>query len=360
MPKVLIIDDEQQIRRVIELQLTKKGHETTVCKNGQEAIEVLSKENFDLVLTDLQMPMVTGIELLEHIKANKINVQTIVMTAYGSIETAVKAIKLGASDYLTKPLQLAELLVKVENILSKKQLIEENKRLKKQLIGNFQLGNIIGKSPAMLKVIEQLKPLANDKNISVLLSGESGTGKELIANSIHFNSPRAKKPFIAINCGALPEHLLESELFGHEKGAFTDAKDTKKGLFEAAHEGTLFLDEISSMPLEMQVKLLRAIEENEIRRVGGTTNISLDIRFITASNQDLEKLVKEGKFRHDLYYRLAVAIVEIPSLRERNGDVYLLTQNFLSKFNQEKKKVGQNGFGSIVGIRKTYLGRKCS
>ncbi len=338
MAKILIVDDEQQIRRVIELQLTKDGHETTVCKNGQEAIEVLAKEKFDLILTDLQMPKVSGIELLEYIKENKIALHTIVMTAFGSIETAVRAIKLGASDYLTKPLQLAELSLKVENILSKKELIEENKRLKKQLTGKFQLGNIIGKSPAMSQTIEQIKPLANDRNISVLLHGESGTGKELIANAVHFNSPRAEEPFVAINCGALPEHLLESELFGHEKGAFTDAKDTKKGLFETANRGTLFLDEISSMPIEMQVKLLRAIEENEIRRVGGTKNISLDVRFIAASNQDLEKLVREGKFRQDLYYRLAVATVEIPPLQERNGDVRLLTQHFLNKFNQEKGK----------------------
>ena len=336
MAKILIIDDEKQIRRVIGLQLEKSGHEVRTCANGQEGIEAIEAGRFDLVISDLQMPKVTGIEFLEYIREAKISIPIIVMTAFGSVETAVEAMKLGAVDYISKPLQLAELVLKAERILSRRGLVEENKRLKKELAGKFRMGKIVGKSPAMQKIIEQLKPLANDRNISVLLIGESGTGKELTASAIHYNSPRTQESFVAVNCGALPENLLESELFGHEQGAFTDAKELKKGLFEVANRGTLFLDEIGSMPMTMQVKLLRAIEEGTIRRVGGTKNIAVDVRFIAASNQDLEELVKKGEFRHDLYYRLAVATVKLPPLRDRDGDIRLLAQLFLEKFNLEK------------------------
>jgi DNA-binding NtrC family response regulator len=338
MANILLLDDEEQIRRAIELHLKKNGHRVVSAENGQKGLEILAGQDFDLIITDLQMPEVSGTELLKTLDEKNLLVPTIVLTGYGSVESAVEAMKLGASDYITKPPQLDEITLRVEKIISRQKLVEENRRLKKELEDKFDFEGIIGKSHLMLEMFEKLKPLAEDRNISILLIGETGTGKELTAKAIHYNSPRKDKPFVAINCGALPEHLLESELFGHEKGAFTDAKQLKKGLFETAQGGTLFLDEISSMPLEMQVKLLRAIEENEIRRVGGTKNISLDIRFIAASNQDLEKLIKENKFRRDLFYRLAVATVTLPPLRLRNGDIRLLIRYFLEKFNREKEK----------------------
>ncbi len=338
MAKILLLDDEEQIRRAIELQLKKSGHEVFSCVDGQEGLDMLGGMDFDLIITDLQMPNITGIELLQRLNEKNKLIPTIVLTGFASVESAVEAMKLGAVDYITKPPQLDEITLKVENLLSRQELVEENKRLKRELEDKFQFEGIIGKSPAMLEMFDKLKPLSDDANISILLIGESGTGKELTAKAIHYNSPRKDKPFVAINCGALPEHLLESELFGHEKGAFTDAKELKKGLFETANNGTLFLDEIGSMPIEMQVKLLRAIEEKEIRRVGGTKTIPLNVRFIAASNQNLEKLIDENKFRQDLYYRLAVAMINLPPLRKRNGDVRLLTQYFLEKLNREKEK----------------------
>jgi len=344
MAKILIIDDEKAVRRVLEIHLKREGHEIVTGRNGKEGLDILSHDNFDLVITDLQMPKLTGIEFLEELKKKNISVPIIVLTVVDNVEKAVEAIRLGASDYLLKPPQLEEISHRVDTILSQQSLIEENKRLKKALVGNFKLGNIIGKSVVMERVFEKLKPLSADGDISILLFGESGTGKELVANAIHYNSPRAEKPFVAINCAALPEHLLESELFGHEKGAFTGAENLKKGLFEVANGGTIFLDEISSMPLGVQAKLLRAIEERSIRRVGGTNTIDLNIRFVAAANQDLEILVKKTKFRQDLYYRLAVAAVELPPLRDRNGDIRLLAQFFLEKFCKEKgKKIDING-----------------
>lgn len=338
MAKILLLDDEHQIRRAVELHLEKNGHEVSACEDGRDGLDCLEQEDFDLVITDLKMPRVSGIELLRSMRENNVQIPVIVLTAFASVESSVEAMKLGAADYIPKPPQLDEITLKVNKILSRQKLVEENLRLKKALEDKFQFGEIVGKSSAMQKMFERLKPLANDGNISILLTGESGTGKELIAKAIHYNGPRSGKSFVAVNCGALPEHLLESELFGHEKGAFTDAKNLKKGLFEIADGGTLFLDEISSMPLAMQVKLLRAIEEREIRRVGGTKDIPLDIRFVAASNQNLEKLVAEENFRQDLYYRLAVATVRIPPLRERGGDIRLLARHFLDRFNGEKNK----------------------
>lgn len=338
MAKILLLDDERAIRKAVELHLKKSGFAVVSGENGNEGLNNLENEKFDLIITDLQMPEISGIELLKALNEKKSQIPVIVLTGFGTVESAVEAMKLGASDYITKPPQLDEITLKVEKILSRQKLVEENKRLKKELEDKFQFKEIIGKSSVMLEMFERLRPLSNDANISILLLGESGTGKELTAKAIHYNSPRKDKPFVAINCGALPEHLLESELFGHEKGAFTDAKELKKGLFETANGGTLLLDEIGSMPKEMQVKLLRAIEEREIRRVGGTKIIPLDVRFIAASNQDLEKLVENGDFRQDLYFRLAVATIKLPPLRERAGDVSLLAKHFLEKFNREKDK----------------------
>jgi len=337
MAKILLLDDDKLIRQAVELHLQNERHEVFTGSDGREGLEFLSRESFDLIITDLKMPHVSGFELLEAIRG-KDPPPVIVLTGFASVESAVRAMKLGAADYIPKPPQLDEITLKVGNLLARQELVAENRRLKAELRGRFEFEGMVGRSPQMKNMLERVRAIAADGNISVLLSGESGTGKELIARAIHYNGPRAGLPFVAVDCGALPEDLLESELFGHEKGAFTDARNLKKGLFETADGGTLFLDEISSMPVRMQAKLLRALESREIRRVGGTVTIPLDIRFIAASNRDLEKLCEAGAFREDLYYRLAVAVVRLPPLRERTGDVPLLAGHFLEKFNREKNR----------------------
>ncbi len=338
MATILLLDDEPHTRRVIELHLGKQGHAVTSGSDGQEGLAALSRETFDLIITDLRMPKLGGMELLKEIAARGLDTPVIVLTAFTSIESAVEAMKLGAADYIGKPPQLDEITIKVTNLLAQQALAEENRRLKRELEGRFQLGGIIGGSQAMRDVIEQVKMLAGDADIHILITGESGTGKELIARTIHRNSPRARGPFVAINCGALPETLLESELFGHEKGAFTGATAEKRGLFEVAHRGTLFLDEVSAMPPAMQVKLLRALEEKEIRRLGGTRNIKVDIRIVAASNQDLEQMIEEKTFRQDLFYRLGHANVFLPPLRARKEDIPQLAAHFLERYNHEKGK----------------------
>lgn len=338
MAKILLLDDEEQIRRVIALHLGKRGHQVITGKDGSEGLDLLARERFDLILTDLRMPKVPGMELLKSIREQSLSIPVIVLTAYATIESAVEAMKLGAADYIGKPPQLDEITIKVKNVLAQQDLIRENQRLKEELKGRFQLEGVIGHSQAINEVVEKARLLARDPDIDILLTGESGTGKELIARAIHYHSSRAKSPFVAINCGALPENLLESELFGHEKGAFTGAVAEKKGLFEVAHRGTLLLDEIDALPLPMQVKLLRALDEHEIRRVGAVRNIPVDLRIVSASNGDLERLVEEKRFRQDLYYRLAVANIVLPPLRERSSDVPLLIDHFLAKFNRAKNK----------------------
>lgn len=338
MAKILVLDDEKNTRRVIELHLRKQGHEVSSGKDGREGLQLLARQPFDLILTDLRMPNISGFELLESIRTQGLSVPVIVLTAYATIESAVDAMKLGAADYIGKPPQLDEITIKVNNVLAQQDLRTENVRLKEELKGRFQLEGIIGQSEAIKQAIEKARLLARDPDIAVLLAGESGTGKELMARAIHYQSARAKDPFVAINCGALPENLLESELFGHEKGAFTGAATEKKGLFEVAHRGTLLLDEIDALPLPMQVKLLRALDEHEIRRVGAVRNIPVDLRIISASNQDLEQLVEEKIFRRDLYYRLAVATIVMPPLRERRADIALLIDHFLTKFNRAKNR----------------------
>jgi two-component system, NtrC family, response regulator PilR len=338
MAKILLLDDEQHTRRVIELHLGKHGHQVRAGKDGREGLDLLAREPFDLIITDLRMPRISGMELLKEIREQGLQIPVIVLTAFTSIESAVEAMKLGAADYIGKPPQLDEIIIKVDNLLARQSLLQENLRLKEELENRFGFEGVIGSSQAIRQLLEKVRVLARDPDISILITGESGTGKELAARTIHYNSPRKRGPFVAINCGALPEQLLESELFGHEKGAFTGAVAEKKGLFEIAHRGTLFLDEISAMPAAMQVKLLRAIEEHEIRRVGGIKDISIDIRILSASNQDLEQLVEEKIFRQDLFYRLSVAAIELPPLRERRGDLLLLANHFLEKFNREKGK----------------------
>lgn len=338
MARILLLDDDPLIRRAIELHLRKQGHDVVSGKDGSEGLDLITRERFDLVVTDLKMPGATGLELLDAIRDRQITTPVIVLTAFGSIETAVAAMKRGASDFISKPPQLDEITIKVNNLLARQELVEENRRLKRELEGRFGFQSVVGNSPALCAVLEKVELLARDPDISILLAGESGTGKELVARAIHYNSPRASARFVAINCGALPEDLIESELFGHVKGAFTGAVSQKKGLFEVAHRGTLFLDEISAMPVKTQVKLLRALEEREIRQLGGTTQIPVDLRIISASNQNLDEMVEERSFREDLYYRLAGAHVSLPSLRERTGDMPLLVNHFLQRFNREKNK----------------------
>jgi len=336
MAAILLLDDDENVRRGIERHLRKLGHEVAASADGREGIHLLARQRFDLVLTDLRMPRLSGMELLQAMREQQIATPVIVLTGYASIEAAVEAMKLGACDFICKPLQLDEITLRVEKLLEQQALVAENRRLKDVLQDRYGFAAIVGGSAPLRRMLDQVRPLARDADISILLTGESGTGKELVARAIHYNSPRAAGPFVAINCGALPEDLIESELFGHQKGAFTGAVAEKSGLFEAAQRGTLFLDEISAMAAATQVKLLRAIEEREIRRVGSTASVAVDLRIISASNRDLEELVGREAFRGDLYFRLAVATVELPPLRVRAGDVPLLAGHFLEKFNRQK------------------------
>ncbi|HUF05568.1 MAG TPA: sigma-54 dependent transcriptional regulator [Aridibacter sp.] len=336
MAKILLADDEQQIRRMMTYHLEKEGHQVTACADATEALEKFRSGNFDLVITDLRMPRMSGTDLLREIRQHDPELPVIVLTAYASVESAVEAMKLGAGDYIFKPPRIDEITIKLNALFERTSLRKENRRLKDELERNYGFDSIIGESRAIKELIEGLRPLARDPDISVLITGESGTGKELVARALHYSGPRSGGRFAAVNCAAIPDALFESELFGHEKGSFTDARDLKKGMFETADGGTLFLDEISSIPLPLQAKLLRALEEKEIRRVGGTEQVPVDIRIIAATNADLEALSAEGGFRQDLFYRLAVARVALPPLRERQGDVRRLARHFLEKFNEQK------------------------
>ncbi len=338
MATILLLDDDPTIRRAIERHLRSQGHQVVASADGREGLDLLESRRFDLVLTDLRMPRLSGMELLQAMHERGMATPVIVLTGYASIEAAVEAMKLGASDFISKPLQLEEITLRVANLLEKQALVSENQRLKDALEDRYGFSAIVGASEPVRRMLDQVQLLSRDPDISIVLTGESGTGKELVARAIHYHSPRAGGPFVAINCGALPGDLIESELFGHQKGAFTGAVTEKSGLFESAHRGTLFLDEISAMPAATQVKLLRAIEEREIRRVGSTASIPVDIRIVCASNRNLEEMVQQGTFRQDLYYRVAVATLELPPLRERAGDTPVLVCHFLEKFNREKNR----------------------
>ncbi|HUF05563.1 MAG TPA: sigma-54 dependent transcriptional regulator [Aridibacter sp.] len=348
MAKILLIDDETDIRKPIELHLKREGFDVTACRNGKEGLDEFSSGEFDLVITDIKMPKLDGTGFLKEIRGLGSRVPVMMLTAFASVESAVEAMKLGADDYICKPPRLDEITIKARKLIESGSLARENQRLKGELDRRFGLEGIVGESDALREQLERLRPLARDRDISVLILGESGTGKELFARAIHQNGPRAGNPFVAVNCAALPENLIESELFGHEKGAFTGAASGKKGLFEAAEGGTLFLDEISSMPKETQAKLLRAIEAKEVRPVGGTDSKRVDIRLISAANRDLSEMVSGGSFRSDLYFRIAVATLEIPPLREREGDIRLLAQHFLEQFNAAKGRSAEFGPGVLT------------
>jgi two-component system NtrC family response regulator len=327
---ILIADDDESLRRVIEYNLSNKGYRVLLANNGNEALNIFKSEDVDIVITDIKMEKVDGLELLEEIKRLKSNALVIMITAHGSIETAVKAMKLGAYDYITKPFNRDELQIIIEKAQNLQSLMSENIRLRQELADRFSLGNIIGASSKMKRIYDMVARVAKSDS-TVLLQGESGTGKELIARAIHFNSSRAKKPFITVNCSAIPENLMESELFGHVKGAFTGAVKDKVGKFEAAEGGTIFLDEIGDIRKDLQVKLLRVLQEKSIDKVGSTQDINVDVRVIAATNILLETAIEEGKFREDLFYRISVIPILLPPLRERKDDIPLLVQHFMAK-----------------------------
>ena len=331
MEKILIVDDEQSMRDVLSIMLKRAGYGVTVAADGEEAIAQLGKDIFDLVITDLKMPKVGGLDVLKAVKDSSPDTVVLVITAFASTETAVEAMKRGAYDYLTKPFQVDEVQLIIRNALEKRRLSTENMLLKRELASQSSFAQIVGQSDAMQKVFDMVRKVADSKS-NVLICGESGTGKELVARAIHYNSARSRLHFVAVNCGALPEPLLESELFGHMRGSFTGAVSNKAGLFEVANGGTIFLDEIGETTPTMQVKLLRVIQEREFRRVGGTRDLKVDVRIIAATNKDLEKAVADGSFREDLYYRLDVIPINLPPLRMRAGDIPLLAKHFLERF----------------------------
>ena len=335
--KILVADDEQSMREFLDIMLKKEGYKVSLASNGEEVAKLVENDLFDLVLLDIRMPKLDGISALRKIKANAPETIVIMITAYASADTAIKAMKEGAYDYITKPFKVEEIKLIIKNALEKKNLQKENVLLKQVVRDRFHFGNIIGQSPKMVVLYDLLEKVSPTKT-NILVTGESGTGKELVAKAIHYNSPRKEKPFVTLNCGAIPESLIESELFGHMKGAFTDAIATKKGLFEVADEGTIFLDEISELPLLMQVKLLRVLQDKEFKRVGGTEDIRVDVRIIAATNKEIEEAVKEKRFREDLFYRLNVIQIKLPPLRDRREDIQTLANHFLKKYSQELNK----------------------
>lgn len=324
---ILVVDDEQSMREFLSIMLEREGYLVESAADGEQARQLLEKNSYDLILSDIRMPNLNGLELLRHVKQSGTDTIIIMMTAFSTTEQAVEAMKQGAYDYLTKPFKNDEIRLVIRNALQHRSLCRENRRLRQVLDQRFSFDRLIGKSAAMQELFRLIEKVATT-SASILITGESGTGKELVARSIHHNSLCPEAPFVAVNCGAIPENLLESELFGHTKGAFTGAVVDKKGLFEVAQGGTLFLDEIGELPQPMQVKLLRALQEKQIRRVGATSDQSVNVRIVAATNTLLEQAVASGLFRSDLYYRLNVIHLHIPPLRERKEDLPLLVQSF--------------------------------
>lgn len=337
MEKILVVDDEQSLREVLSIMLKRTGYAVTSVADGEEAIELLNKDIFDLVITDLRMPKIGGMEVLKAAKSASPETVVLIITAFASADSAVEAMKQGAYDYLTKPFQVDEVQLIIRNALEKRRLTTENILLKREMASQSSFSQLVGQSDAMQKVFDVVRKVADSKS-NVLICGESGTGKELVARAIHYNSSRNALPFVAVNCSAVPETLLESELFGHMKGSFTGAISNKAGLFEVANGGTVFLDEIGDTTPTIQVKLLRVIQEREFRRVGGTQDVKVDVRIVAATNKDLEKAVADGSFREDLYYRLDVIPIRLPPLRMRSGDIPLLVNHFLERFSRESGK----------------------
>ena len=337
MQRILIIDDEKSMRELLAHVLKRAGYRVSAADNGEAGCQLFEMDVFDLVISDISMPGLTGLEVLRKVRESSSDTPVILITAYGSKETAIEAVKLGAFDYFEKPFNVEEVKTRVHNALAQKRLAAENVYLRRELKGKFHL---IGSSPKMRGIYDLIQRVA-DTNSTLMISGESGTGKEQIARAVHYNSVRRDHQFVSINCGALPSELLESELFGHMRGSFTGATSTKRGLFEVAEGGTIFLDEIGETSPAMQVKLLRVLQERKIRRVGGTEEIEVETRVLTATNQDLEQMVREKRFREDLYYRIAVIPIRLPALRERREDIPELADHFLQKYRDiiGKKKI---------------------
>jgi len=345
--RILVVDDERSMREMLSILLKREGHQVSVAENGQGAIDLLNQRPFDLVVSDARMPDVDGLEVLRHARSINPSVIAIMVTAYGSPDLLRGVAQLGVNDYVEKPFNTEVLRFRIRKELDRKRLQQENVLLKRALHTTNQFSNIIGNSPAMQEVFELVETIAPTGS-TVLITGESGTGKELVARAIHVRSPRSDRPFVAVNCGALTETLLDSELFGHMRGSFTGADGNKKGLIEVAEKGTIFLDEIGEMSPMLQVKVLRVLQERKFRRVGGTEEVDADIRIIAATNRDLGRMVAEGQFREDLFYRINVIPVRLPSLRERVGDVPLLADHFVGKFAEQMKK-------AISGISRPAL-----
>src|SRR6187397_1203486 len=335
--RLLVADDERSMRELLSIVLRREGYDVTVAENGRAAVEQLERARFDLLISDIKMPDMSGVDVLRVAKRIDQDMLGIMITAFASADTAIEAMRLGAHDYLSKPFDVDELKIKVRNALEQRQLRQENVLLKRALGSTHQFANIIGRSDKMLEVFKLIEQIAKTDS-TVLVTGESGTGKEWVARAIHFYSLRRERPFVALNCGAVPENLLESELFGYMKGAFTGAGANKKGLIEAAERGTLFLDEIGEMTPIMQVKLLRVLQERKFRRLGGVEELDTAMRVIGATNQDLVKMVADGRFREDLFYRINVIPIHLPPLRDRREDIPLLAQHFLEKFTTQMNR----------------------
>ena len=335
--RILIIDDEESFRHMLSVILIKEGFEVETASNGEEGIQKSLASPFNQILCDIRMPRMDGLEFLREIKKTAVDATIIIMSAYGTLDIAIEAMKLGAYDYISKPFKPDEIILTLRKAEEREQLRRENQLLRKEVAKEYSFDNIVSKNEEMQKIFDVIKKIAPYKS-TVLITGESGTGKELIARALHYNSERSQNPFLPINCGAIPENLLESELFGHAKGAFTDAIRTKKGLFEEADGGTLFLDEIGELPGQLQVKLLRVLQEGEVRRIGESKSIQVDVRIVSATVKDLVKEVNEGRFREDLFYRLNVLPIHIPPLRERKEDIPLLIHHFIKKYNEVMNK----------------------
>ena len=336
METILIVDDEKNYLTILSAILEDEGFEVLTALGGQEALEIHKTSDLDLILTDMKMPTMDGIKLLENLKSVDPDLPVIMMTAHGTVDKAVEAMQKGAYTYVLKPFDNERLIIYVTKAISMYQVVKENRRLRDAVESQYRFGNIIGKSKKMQDIFDTIQKVA-PSGATVLIEGESGTGKELVARSIHFNSPRREKPFVAVNCSALAESLLESELFGHEKGAFTGAVATKKGRFELADGGTLFLDEIGELSQNLQVKMLRVLQEKAFERVGGVRSISVDIRIIAATNKDLLQEMKAGRVREDLFYRLNVVHLSLPPLKARKEDIRLLVNHFIKKYASERK-----------------------
>ena len=335
--KILVVDDDSLLRDFLAETLNRSGYRVDLASTGEEALEKISKEDYDIILSDVRMPNMDGMELLKTTRDFLPDAKVVMMTAYGTVQNAVEAMKLGAFDYVMKPFSVDEIELVLKRALEHKQLLLENKLLRSEVLGKYRFNNIVGKSPQMQKIFELVETVA-DAKATVLITGESGTGKELIARAIHYNSPRQEGPFIRINCAALPEGLVESELFGHEKGSFTGAIRQSRGRFELADRGTLLLDEVSEISLHLQGKLLRVLQEREFERVGSGVPIQVDVRIIATSNRDLKNLIEKGKFRKDLFYRLNVVPIHISPLNERKEDIPALAEHFLRKYNLENNR----------------------